>query len=150
MVRSTWAFLAYAILVILLIGLAYVPGYNAARADPSDGYGYYGYYGVAIVATSSTAHTSGTTSTQCQKISVTFVLPQGGTITADDRTFTNGGSATYCIGQRVHIIAVPPSGYQWWRWDTSLVISVDSNTSSDTYMTVGGPGGLQASFIPGS
>jgi hypothetical protein len=146
-------FLAYAIFVVLLIGLAYVPGYNAAQTGPSNNYGYYGYYGYyagAPVTTSTTTVTTATTatSTQCQKVAVTFVLPEGGTITADNNAYTNGGSATYCIGQRVHIIAAPPSSYQWGRWDTSLVISVDSNTSDDTYMTVGGPGGLEATFIP--
>ena len=148
MLKSTYAFLPYAVLVVLLITLAYVPGYNAAwTGRPLNGGGsYYYYYGGAVTTTTATT-TTGTT-TLCQVVAVMFVLPQGGTITAGDKTYANGGSATYCIDEREHIIAVPPSGYQWWRWDTGGVVSVDSNTSSDTYMTVGGPGGLQANFLP--
>jgi hypothetical protein len=155
--KVAFAFLAYVILVVLLIGLAYLPGYNAAWTGPSlyqGGYSsLYGYFGgeavvvttAAITATTTTA--SGTTSTQCREARVIFLLPQGGTITADGTTYTHDRSATYCIGQRVHIIAVAPSGYLWWRWDTGGLVSVDSHGSSDTFMTVRGPGGLQATFV---
>lgn len=155
MTKPAFAFLAYVILVVLLVGLAYVPGYNAAWTGPSlheSSYGYYNYGGfpgivtTAAITTATTTTTSSTTSTQCQKARVVFVLPQGGTITADGTTYTHGQSASYCIGQRVHIIAAAPSGYQWWMWNTGGLVSVDSRGSSDTFMTVGSPGRTAGNF----
>jgi hypothetical protein len=52
--RRTWVFLGYAIFVVLLIGLAYVPGYNAAQTGPSDINYYYALTVTVFVKDSAT------------------------------------------------------------------------------------------------
>lgn len=78
---------------------------------------------------------------------VTFYTdPTSGTITADGATKSNGATGTYSAGQRVHVVANPPSGYSFSSWEVSG-ISVDSTSSQDTYMTVSNNGWLKAHFV---
>jgi len=75
---------------------------------------------------------------------VTFYTdPPSGTITADGVTKTDGSTETYSSGQRVHVAAVVPSGYQFSSWEANGV-SVDSASSADTYMTASNSGWLKA------
>jgi hypothetical protein len=78
--------------------------------------------------------------------SVTFYTdPSSGTVTADGATKTDGQAAAYPDGQRVHIIAGPPSGYSFANWEVNGV-TVDNQFSLDTHMTVSNNGWLKAYY----
>jgi len=87
------------------------------------------------------------TFTVLQTYSVTFYSdPISGIVTVDGAAQTNNQTQSgYSIGQRVHVVASPLSGYLFTSWETSGV-SVDSSTSQDTYVTVTGDGWLKAHF----
>jgi hypothetical protein len=68
-----------------------------------------------------------------------------GSISADSVTKTNGMTETYRSGSRVHIVANPSGGYVFVNWETNG-ISVDGQSSQDTYMTVSNNGWLKAHF----
>jgi len=75
-----------------------------------------------------------------------YTDPSSGTITVDGVTKSNGEFLNYFENPRVHVVANPPSGYQFSYWETSGV-SVDSTSSADTYMTVSNNGWLKAHFV---
>jgi hypothetical protein len=87
------------------------------------------------------------TFTVLQTYSVAFYSdPISSIVTVDGATMTDSQTQSgYSIGQRVHVVASPLSGYLFTSWETSGV-SVDSSTSQDTYMTVTGDGWLKAHF----
>jgi C1A family cysteine protease len=83
--------------------------------------------------------------TQTQYTITFYANPASGTITADGGTETNGATVSYLSGQRVRVVANPPSGYQFLSWEVSGV-SVDGASVADTYMTVSTNGWLKAHF----
>jgi hypothetical protein len=77
---------------------------------------------------------------------ITFYTdPASGTIAADGISKTNGLTGAYAPGARVHVVAIPPSGYSFVDWTVSGV-SVDNPSVSDTYMNISGSGSLKARF----
>ena len=74
--------------------------------------------------------------------------PSSGQILADGSSETDGTTVTgYSEGQRVHIVANGPDGYQFASWEASGV-SIDNPSSPDTYMTVSSSGSVKAHFTP--
>lgn len=81
---------------------------------------------------------------QTTSYSVTFnTSPSSTTISADGATKADGSTGVYGGGQRVHVTAQAPGGYQFSSWEANGV-SVDSAFSADTYMTVSNSGSLKA------
>ena len=78
-----------------------------------------------------------------------YTDPVSGNVTADGAVKSNGATGLYQPSARVHVVANPPSGYSFLYWETRGV-SVDSNSSADTYMTVSSGGQLKAYFSTGS
>jgi hypothetical protein len=77
-----------------------------------------------------------------------YADPPSGQILADGSSETDGTMVTgYSEGQRVHIVANGPSGYQFASWEASGV-SIDNTSSPDTYMTVANSGSVKAHFTP--
>jgi lysophospholipase L1-like esterase len=77
-----------------------------------------------------------------------YADPTSGIITADGETKTNGKAGLYASGSRVHVVAAPPDGYLFSRWELNGV-SADAPFSPDTYMTVSNSdGALRAVFSP--
>jgi hypothetical protein len=74
-----------------------------------------------------------------------YADPDTATITADGVARANGVTGNYGVGSRVHVIADPPSGYVFSRWESSGV-TVESSVSADTYATVFDNGWLKARF----
>jgi hypothetical protein len=87
------------------------------------------------------------TFTILQEYSVTFYSdPFSGIVMVDGVTETNNQTqSSYLIGQRVHVVASPPSDYRFAGWETSGV-SIDNSTSQDTYLTISGNGWLKVNF----
>jgi len=77
---------------------------------------------------------------------VTFYTdPNMGAMKTDDVVKTDGATENYASGTRVHVVANPPTGYSFAKWETSGV-SVDNALSQDTYMVVSDSGWLKAHF----
>jgi hypothetical protein len=87
------------------------------------------------------------TFTILREYSVTFYSdPVSGIVMVDGAAKLNNQTQSgYSIGQRVHVVASPPSGYRFTGWETSGV-TMDNSTSQDTYMTVSGNGWLKVHF----
>jgi len=79
--------------------------------------------------------------------SVTFYTDPGGSgaIVADGVVRSDGTTASYPSGSRLHLIANPPDEYMFSNWEANS-ISVDSPSSADTYATVSANGWLKAHF----
>ena len=81
---------------------------------------------------------------QTTSYSVTFnTNPSSATIGADGAAKADGSTGIYSAGERVHVTAQAPSGYQFSSWEANGV-SIDSTFSADTYMTVSNSGSLKA------
>ena len=77
-----------------------------------------------------------------------YADPSSGQISANGASLTDGTTVTgYSVGQRVHIVANGPNGYQFASWESSGV-SIDSLSSQDTYITVLSSGMVKAHFTP--
>jgi hypothetical protein len=79
--------------------------------------------------------------------SITFYTDpsSSGTIIANGVAGSDGVTAGYPSGSRLHLIANPPDGYTFSNWEASS-ISVDNSLSGDTYATVSANGWLKARF----
>ena len=74
--------------------------------------------------------------------------PSSGQIFVDGSSETDGTTVTgYSEGQRVHIVANGPNGYQFASWEASGVL-IDNPSSPDTYMTVSSSVSVKAHFTP--
>jgi hypothetical protein len=100
-------------------------------------------------STTTTETTSNSTSSSQTETRYTITFhtdPTSGTISADGVGKANGATGTYLEGQRVHVVANPPTGYSFTSWEISGGASVDNATAVSTYMTVSNTGGLKAHF----
>lgn len=100
------------------------------------------------MTTTTTTTSSSTSSSQTEtRYTITFhTAPTSGTITANGTSKTDGMTGRYSSGQRIHVIANPPTGCSFTSWETSGGASIDNATSADTYMTVSNTGMLKAHF----
>jgi hypothetical protein len=106
-------------------------------------------YAVSVQTDMGSTDSATATFTVTLTYSVTFYAdPPSGQMLADGAPVADGTTvAAYSQGQRVHIVASAPSGYQFASWEASGV-SVDSPSSPDTYMTVSSSGSVKAHFTP--
>jgi hypothetical protein len=57
------------------------------------------------------------------------------------------GTSWYNSGSTVNIVAIPASGYRFYKWSSSPSISISNSSLSSTTMTVNGPGTVKAQFV---
>jgi len=57
------------------------------------------------------------------------------------------GTSWYNSGSTVNIVAIPASGYRFYKWSSSPSISISNSSLSNTTMTVNGPGTVKAQFV---
>jgi hypothetical protein len=106
-------------------------------------------YTVTVQTDMGSVDSATATFTVTSTYSVTFYAdPSIGQISADGASVTDGTTVTgYSGGQRVHVVASGPSGYQFASWEASGV-SIDNPSSQDTYLTVSSSGSVKAHFTP--
>lgn len=90
---------------------------------------------------------SSTSSTSTATYTINFYASNGGTITFDGKTYSDGDSDSYAEGI-YRAKANPSSGYGFSAWATSGGLSVSDRYSETTQITISGDGNLAASFQP--